>query len=91
MTAPTPAAVRAAMTELYLRTDADDAALSDDTRDCAEVLRDHIRAIVAEMRREAAAARVNAVDPFTTPAVRDAERVSAQTLERFANKLEGKQ
>ena len=90
MTAPTPAAVRAAMTPLYLRTHADDDALADDPRDDSEVLRDHIRAITEEMRAESIAMHVNTHDPFVEPGTREAEIAAAKRLAVFADKLEGK-
>ena len=79
------------MKELYLRDHADDYALADDPRDDSEILRDHIRAVAAEMRAKAKATRLNTVDPFMSIAVRNAEISEAQLLERFADKLEGKQ
>lgn len=79
------------MKELYLRDHADDYALADDPRDDSEILRDHIRAVAAEMRAKAKATRLNTVDPFMSIAVRNAEISEAQLLERFADRLEGRE
>lgn len=78
---PTPAAVRAAMTPLYLRTHADDDALADDPRDDSEVLRDHIRAITEEMRGCVIAIHDEGWHPGDS---------IEEMLIRFADKLEGK-
>jgi len=66
------------MKELYLRDHADDYALADDPRDDSEILRDHIRAVAAEMR-ECANLHRDCGFPAT-----------GQDLSDFADKLEGK-
>jgi len=90
MTTPTPAAVRAALKAAHESCTVEEAhAFMQEKRYTEDILRDHIRAVAQEIRTEAIAMRVNAVDPFTAPAVRDAERAAAQMLKRFADKLEG--
>ena len=93
MTPPTPAAVRAAL--LYLGQDPTDeerdAYLADGRAGSHVLLRDHIRACAAKMRADAGFVRTNTVDPFMTPAERARELTWAAVLERFADKLEGKQ
>lgn len=79
------------MKELYLRDHADDYALADDPRDDSEILRDHIRAIAAEMRAESIAMHVNTHDPFVEPGTREAEITAAKLLAVFADRLEGRE
>ena len=81
MTTPTPAAVRAAFKPVVKRTDADADAIINSRRMVAEILRDHIRSIAAEMR---------AVIPHGSK-VTLSEAVHASVLNSFADKLEGKQ
>jgi len=100
MSAPTPAAVRAALeaTETTAPTESLDM-VGEMAREkgcrpsaiVAGILSDHIRAIAAEMRAEAKATRLNTVDPFMSIAVRNAEISEAQLLERFADRLEGRE
>lgn len=91
MTPPTPAAVRGALKPTHESlTPEENRELYYDERDATDLLRDHIRAVAAEMRTEAIAMRVNAVDPFATGAERNAEIAEAQTLEKFADRLEGR-
>jgi hypothetical protein len=79
MTPPTPAAVRAVMKRWEERTPDEWAAYAAETRHQDIILRDHIRAIAAEMRAEAKfCAQYDCTE-------------SADTLFRFADKLEGKQ
>ena len=78
---PTPAALRAVMKELYLRDHADDYALADDPRDDSEILRDHIRALAAEMR---------ATIPRNDTDLTMCGMLIRDLLNGFADKLEGK-
>lgn len=99
MTAPKPAAVRAALeaTETTAPTESLDM-VGEMAREkgcrpsaiVAGILSDHIRAIAAEMRAEAKATRLNTVDPFVEPGTREAEITAAKLLAVFADKLEGK-
>lgn len=59
--------------------------------DDANTLAAHISAVAAEMRAKAKATRLNTVDPFMSIAVRNAEISEAQLLERFADRLEGRE
>ena len=68
-----------------------DAYLADGRAGSYVLLRDHIRAVAAEMRAKAKATRLNTVDPFMSIAVRNAEISEAQLLERFADRLEGRE
>ena len=68
MTPPTPAAVRAAMTYAEIGPEMHTV--------CTRVLRDHIRAVCAEMRKEADHTREYAVE---------------LALEKFADRLEGRE
>lgn len=91
MTTPTPAAVRAALKAAHESCTVEEAhAFMQEKRYTEDILRDHIRAVAQEIRTEAIAMRVNAVDPFATGAERNAEIAEAQTLEKFADRLEGR-
>jgi hypothetical protein len=96
MSAPTPAAVRYAIacgnfTEFGKRTQEEIEAYEAYPDDSEGILRDHIRVVAAEMRAKAKATRLNTVDPFMSIAVRNAEISEAQLLERFADRLEGRE
>lgn len=92
MTPPAPAAVRCALTkDGDVVTPGELLASVADKRPESQVLRDHIRAVAAEMRAKAKATRLNTVDPFMSIAVRNAEISEAQLLERFADRLEGRE
>ena len=92
MTAPTPAAVRAAMkTGTERLTEEEGNALRDDLRFFETILRDHIRAVAAEMRAESIAMLVNTHDPFVEPGTREAEITAAKLLAVFADRLEGRE
>ena len=91
MTAPTPAAVRFVLKTIGEGTLEEETAFLADERYSQDILRDHIRAVAAEMRAKAKATRLNTVDPFMSIAVRNAEISEAQLLERFADRLEGRE
>lgn len=92
MTTPTPAAVRAALKAAHESCTVEEAhAFRQEKRYTEDILRDHIRAVAAEMRAKAKATRLNTVDPFMSIAVRNAEISEAQLLERFADRLEGRE
>jgi len=91
MNPPTPAAVRAALKDGRaepLTSDERDACLDDGRMDVA-ILRDHIRAVCAEMREEA--------DEYTKLAhgsvyeLAEFRLRTAKTLGRFADRLEGRE
>lgn len=89
---PTPAAVRAALKAAHESLTVEEAhAFMQEKRYTEDILRDHIHAIAQEMRAEAKATRLNTVDPFMSIAVRNAEISEAQLLERFADRLEGRE
>lgn len=89
MTAPTPAAVRAVLKRWNERTEEDHAAYRSENRYPDTILRDHIRAIAEEMRAEAqvAEAKSNAMPLIAA----EVAQKYADTLNGFADKLEGKQ
>lgn len=90
MSAPTPAAVMAAMKDSWdACTSEEMAAWRAAPHSDREVLCDHIRAVAAEMRAESIAMQVNAMDPFCRPETREAEIAAAKLLAVFADKLEG--
>lgn len=92
MTTPTPAAVRAALKNGVGPLSVDESReYRADPRPPDYLLRDHIRAIAAEMRAESIAMQVNTHDPFVEPGTREAEITAAKRLAVFADKLEGKQ
>ena len=89
---PTPAAVRAAMKPPGVScTDEEEHAFMQEKRYSADILRDHIRAIAAEMRAESIAMQVNTHDPFVEPGTREAEITAAKLLAVFADRLEGRE
>lgn len=96
MRAPTPAAVRYAIacgnfTEFGKRTQEEIEAYEAYPDDSEGILRDHIRAIAAEMRAESIAMHVNTHDPFVEPGTREAEITAAKLLAVFADRLEGRE
>lgn len=78
MNPPTPIAVRAALKKVTERTPEENAVIASERRFTDEILKDHIRAVAAEMRHSAG--------------VRESydETIIADVLSTFANKLEGK-
>jgi len=89
MTPPTPAAVRAAMNDMSEPLAPDEReALIDDGRLDSSILRDHIRAVCAEMRERAVQAETAASAVSTIGA--EMLHNYANDLRVFADQLEGR-